>query len=115
MKQTLFRVLCMGFLYFMQSNYRKNLNKIEGTIVKESKYKSYDELPLFLNAKTVSELLRISQSMCYGLMRKKIFLRSELAQDWLFNGKNSANGLTIGTGHIRNQSFIRQLKTDMKI
>ena len=108
MKQTLFRVLCMGFLYFMQSNYRKNLNKIEGTIVKESKYKSYDELPLFLNAKTVSELLRISQSMCYELMRK-------LAQDWLFNGKNSANGLTIGTGHIRNQSFIRQLKTDMKI
>lgn len=41
--------------------------------MQESKYKSYDELPLFLNAKTVSELLRISQSMCYELMRRRDF------------------------------------------
>ena len=41
--------------------------------MKESKYKSYDELPLFLNAKTVAELLGISQSMCYELMRRKDF------------------------------------------
>ena len=41
--------------------------------MKESKYKSYDELPMFLNAKTAAELLGISQSMCYELMRRRDF------------------------------------------
>ena len=41
--------------------------------MKESIYKSYDELPLFLNAKTVSKLLGISPSSCYELMHEKDF------------------------------------------
>lgn len=36
--------------------------------MKESNYKSYDELPLFLNANIVSEVLGISSSSGYELM-----------------------------------------------
>lgn len=41
--------------------------------MKESIYKSYDELPLFLNAETASKLLGISPSSCYELMHDKDF------------------------------------------
>mgnify|MGYP001638572361 CR=1 FL=1 len=41
--------------------------------MKESVYKSYDELPLFLNAETVAKLLGISPSSGYELMHKKGF------------------------------------------
>lgn len=39
----------------------------------ESFYKSYDELPLFLNAKTVAEVLGISPSSGYELMHAEGF------------------------------------------
>ena len=41
--------------------------------MKESVYKSYDELPLFLNAEMVAKLLGISPSSGYELMHKKGF------------------------------------------
>lgn len=41
--------------------------------MKESVYKSYEELPLFLNAKTVANLLGISPSAGYELMHRKDF------------------------------------------
>ena len=41
--------------------------------MKESVYKSYDELPLFLNAETVAKLLGISPSSGYELMHEKAF------------------------------------------
>ena len=41
--------------------------------MKESVYKSYDELPLFLNAETVAKLLGISPPSGYELMHKKGF------------------------------------------
>ena len=41
--------------------------------MKESIYKSYDELPLFLNSEIVSNLLGISISSAYELMHKKGF------------------------------------------
>lgn len=41
--------------------------------MKESIYKSYDELPLFLNSEIVSNLLGISISSAYELMHKKDF------------------------------------------
>ncbi len=41
--------------------------------MKESIYKSYDELPLFLNAKTISKLLGISSTTVYELMHQKDF------------------------------------------
>ena len=41
--------------------------------MKESNYKSYDELPLFLNAATVAEVLGVSPSSGYELMHKHGF------------------------------------------
>ena len=41
--------------------------------MKTSEYKSYDELPLFLNAETVAKLLGISPSSGYELMHEKGF------------------------------------------
>lgn len=39
----------------------------------KSIYKSYDELPLFLNASMVSKILGISTSSAYELMHEKGF------------------------------------------
>lgn len=41
--------------------------------MKTSSYKSYDELPLFLNAETMAKLLGISISGMYELMHEKGF------------------------------------------
>lgn len=41
--------------------------------MKDSAYKSYDELPLFLNAATTAMLLGISISGMYELMHEKGF------------------------------------------
>lgn len=39
----------------------------------ESKYKSFDDLPLFLTARMVSDILGLSMSAVYQLMRDKGF------------------------------------------
>ena len=39
----------------------------------QSKFKSYDELPLFLNAKTVAEILGISVAGAYELLHQDNF------------------------------------------
>lgn len=41
--------------------------------MKESSYKSYDELPLFLNADVVAKVLGIAPSTGYELMHEKDF------------------------------------------
>ena len=41
--------------------------------MKESMYKSYDELPLFLNAKMVATVLGVSHSSGYELMHQEGF------------------------------------------
>ena len=41
--------------------------------MKTSEYKSYDELPLFLNAATVASVLGVSPSSGYELMHKSGF------------------------------------------
>ena len=41
--------------------------------MKESSYKSYDELPLFLNAETVAKVLGISPSSGYELTHEDGF------------------------------------------
>lgn len=43
--------------------------------MKESTYKSYDELPLFLNAKMVAKLLGVAPSTAYELMQEPGFPR----------------------------------------
>lgn len=41
--------------------------------MKESTYKSYDELPLFLNAEMVAKVLGISHASAYELLHEKRF------------------------------------------
>ena len=41
--------------------------------MKESNYKSYDELPLFLNVATVAKVLGIAPSSSYELIHEKDF------------------------------------------
>ncbi len=41
--------------------------------MKESKYKSYEELPLFLNADLVAKMLGVSPSSGYELMHESDF------------------------------------------
>ena len=43
--------------------------------MKESTYKNYDELPLFLNAKMVAKLLGVAPSTAYELMQEPGFPR----------------------------------------
>lgn len=41
--------------------------------MKQSIYKNYDELPLFLNAKILAEVLGVAPSSAYELMHEKGF------------------------------------------
>ena len=41
--------------------------------MKKSVYKSYDELPLFLNAEIIAQLLGVSNSSAYELMHQEGF------------------------------------------
>ena len=41
--------------------------------MKKSEYKSYDELPLFLNAETVAKVLGIAPSSSYELLHEPDF------------------------------------------
>jgi excisionase family DNA binding protein len=41
--------------------------------MKESTFKSYDELPLFINAQTVAQVLGISQAGAYELLHQEDF------------------------------------------
>jgi len=56
--------VCAAFDY---SSLFSDINK------KEAIYKSYDELPLFLNAEMVAKLLGVSPSSAYELMHEKGF------------------------------------------
>lgn len=41
--------------------------------MKESAYKSYEDLPLFLNAELVAQVLGISQAGAYDLLHSEVF------------------------------------------
>ena len=43
--------------------------------MKESSYKSYDDLPLFLNSATVAKVLGVSPSSGYELVPKEQFIQ----------------------------------------
>lgn len=51
--------------------------------MKKSSYTNYEELPLFLNAEFISEILGISISSAYELMHEKDF---PYTQGWQSNG-----------------------------
>ena len=51
--------------------------------MRESTYKSYDELPLFLNARMVSKILGVSQSSAYELMHQEGFPSMRIGNRWV--------------------------------
>ncbi|SFP86045.1 hypothetical protein SAMN05216343_11672 [Oscillibacter sp. PC13] len=53
--------------------------------MKESSYKSYDDLPLFFNAETVAKVLGVSISSAYELMHEPDF---PMAAAWWCLRKN---------------------------
>ena len=60
--------------------------------MRESTYKSYDELPLFLNARMVSRILGVSQSSAYELMNKEGFPSMRIGNRWWFPERSSGRG-----------------------
>ena len=70
------RIIEIGIpnVYNQSTRYRgENQFGIQEVQLKQSKYKSYDELPLFLNAALVAEVLGIAPSSAYELMHEKGF------------------------------------------
>ena len=58
--------------------------------MQESTFTNYDQLPLFLNANTVAQVLGVSISSAYELMHETGFCGSAAAS-W-YQKKNSADG-----------------------
>jgi len=56
--------------------------------MKESSYKSYDELPLFLNATTVAKVLGVSPSSGYELMHEPDFPVLRFTEEYCTTSKN---------------------------
>ena len=73
-------------------------------MMKESVYKSYDELPLFLNAATVAHVLGVSPNTGYELMHEEGFLCSELAAGW-WRPRSSSSGGRRNTREVRGKEM----------
>lgn len=56
-----------------ESKPTNQFNERTKTIMKQSIIKSYEELPLFLNAQAVANVLGVSPSSAYELMHEKDF------------------------------------------
>ena len=56
-----------------ESKPTNQFNERTKTIMKQSIVKSYEELPLFLNAQAVADVLGVSPSSAYELMHEKDF------------------------------------------
>ena len=59
--------------------------------MKESTYKTYDDLPLFLNAAMVARVLGVAPSSAYELMHEKDFPTLRVGSR-SYRKRNSSNG-----------------------
>ena len=60
--------------------------------MKLSVYKSYDDLPLFLNARMVAQVLGVSISTAYELLNDPGFPRCVWGAVWWFRKRNLSSG-----------------------
>ena len=60
--------------------------------MKESAYKSYEDLPLFLNAELVAQVLGISQAGAYDLLHSEGFPVLKIGTRMVVRKRNSASG-----------------------
>ena len=65
-------IVCI-FLFSLHYDNRKVKHCLEEVKMKESVYKTYEELPLFLNARIVAQVLGIAPSSAYELMHESNF------------------------------------------
>ena len=67
--------------------------------MKESEYKSYDELPLMLNAETLAKVLGIAPSSAYELMHQEGFPTLRVGENRLVVPKQAfIDWVTVNTG-----------------
>lgn len=66
--------------------------------MKKSIYKNYDELPLFLNAKILAEVLGISPSSAYELMHEKGFPVLKIGNRLLIEKSKFKEWIELNTG-----------------
>ena len=59
---------------------------------KESDYKNYEELPLFLNSETVAKVLGVSPSSGYELMHEPGFPVLRIGNRFVVPKNSSSNG-----------------------
>ena len=60
--------------------------------MKESVYKSYDKLPLFLNAELVGKVLGLSSTTAYELMHNEDFPSLRIGSRLIVQKKNLSDG-----------------------
>lgn len=68
--------------------------------MKESIYKSYDDLPLFLNTEIVAKLLGISKTSCYELVHRKDFPALKIGSRIVVPKEKFQEWVTKNTGGI---------------
>ncbi len=66
--------------------------------MKKSIYKNYDELPLFLNAKTLAEVLGVAPSSAYEIMHEKDFPVLKVGNRLLFEKEKFKEWIQRNTG-----------------
>ena len=66
-----------------ESKPTNQFNERTKTIMKQSIVKSYEELPLFLNAQAVADVLGVSPSSAYELMHEKDFPSLRIGNRWV--------------------------------
>ena len=66
--------------------------------MKKSIYKNYDELPLFLNAKILAEVLGIAESSAYELMHEKDFPVLKIGNRLLVDKSKFKEWIELNTG-----------------
>ena len=66
--------------------------------MKKSIYKNYDELPLFLNAKILAEVLGIAPSSAYELMHEKDFPVLKIGNRLLVDKSKFKEWIELNTG-----------------
>ena len=69
--------------------------------MKRSDYKSYDELPLFLNADTMAKVLGIAISSAYELMQEKDFPTFKVGNRKLVDKEKFRQGVESQSGGNR--------------
>ncbi len=69
--------------------------------MKESIYKSYDELPLMLNADTLAKVMGISPSTAYELMHEKGFPTLKIGNRLVVPKQPFIDWVTVHTGEAK--------------